>query len=95
MAAKLAHVPETPPEPTKSLDPDSCERIRALVKAEYSGKPERLALWSTHRLEEAWGLGTEIALLSKGRLAAFGTPEDLLRRSGADTPAGAYRRLVS
>lgn len=82
-------------EPTKSLDPDSCERIRALVKAEYSGKPERLALWSTHRLEEAWGLGTEIALLSKGRLAAFGTPEDLLRRSGADTPAGAYRRLVS
>ena len=82
-------------EPTKSLDSDSSERIRSLVKEECLGRPDRLAVWSTHKLEEAWSLASEIAVLSKGRLAAFGAPEELLRRSSASSPAEAYRRLTA
>ncbi|MBI5244333.1 MAG: ABC transporter ATP-binding protein [Elusimicrobia bacterium] len=82
-------------EPTKSLDAGSSERLQSLVKREYLEKPERFALWCTHRLEEAWGVGTEIAVLREGRLAAFGAPEELLRLSGAGTPQEAYRRLTA
>jgi len=62
-------------EPTAGLDPEERVRFRNLL-SELSG--ERIVLLSTHIVSDIEAAATEIAILSHGRLLAYGAPEALL-----------------
>lgn len=69
-------------EPTVGLDPIQIVEIRALVKE--LGKTHTV-IFSSHILSEVQAICDKILILSKGKLVAFGTSEELerqLRSSG-------------
>ncbi|MCW8131744.1 MAG: ATP-binding cassette domain-containing protein [Planctomycetota bacterium] len=73
-------------EPFSALDPITREALHAEVKALVA----RLGVTTvlvTHDVEEAFKLAQRVALMDKGRLIQFGTPEALLLR-----PAHEYTR---
>ena len=85
MAAALIHNPEVLflDEPTTGLDPVS----RARVWEEVRGVNEKLGVTiflTTQYLEEADALAHRVGIISRGRLAAQGTPEELKRARGSD-----------
>jgi ABC-2 type transport system ATP-binding protein len=66
-------------EPTASLDPDRSEWIRHRLQA-YQGQHQATILFSSHNLIEVEQLCDYVAIMSYGRLAAIGTPAELMRR---------------
>jgi len=82
MAAAILHRPEVLilDEPTEGLDPNQRVEIRRLVGE--LGR-ERTVLLSTHVMQEVEATCSRVVILSRGRLAADGTVEELLSaRSG-------------
>ena len=82
-------------EPTAGLDPEERVRFRNLL-SEHAGL--KLVLLSTHIVSDVESVATEIAVVRKGRLLAFGTPEELVARAAgavweAELPAGELERL--
>ncbi len=77
MAAAILHRPEVLilDEPTEGLDPNQRVEIRRLVGA--LGK-ERTVLLSTHVMQEVEATCSRVVILSRGRLAAQGTVDELL-----------------
>ena len=70
-------------EPTAGLDPTQIVEIRKLIRD--IGK-EKAILFSTHILDEAQKTSDRIVVISKGRIAAEGDPETLMRQaSGRDS----------
>ena len=67
-------------EPMVGLDP----RAAFLLKEEMKNQAQRGAtvFFSTHVLEVAEKLCDRVGIISKGRLLAEGTPEELLNRTG-------------
>jgi ABC-type multidrug transport system ATPase subunit len=65
-------------EPTVGLDPEERVRFRGAL-ADLAG--DRLVLFSTHIVSDIESVADRIALLDRGRLVAFETPEALLRRA--------------
>ena len=85
LAAALIHNPEVLflDEPTTGLDPVS----RARVWEEVRGINEKLGVTiflTTQYLEEADALAHRVGIISRGRLAAQGTPGELKRARGSD-----------
>ena len=85
LAAALIHNPEVLflDEPTTGLDPVS----RARVWEEVRSINEKLGVTiflTTQYLEEADALAHRVGIISRGRLAAQGTPEELKRARGSD-----------
>ena len=85
LAAALIHNPEVLflDEPTTGLDPVSRSRVWDEVRAIN----ERLGVTiflTTQYLEEADALAHRVGIISRGRLAAQGTPEELKRARGSD-----------
>ena len=85
LAAALIHNPEVLflDEPTTGLDPVS----RARVWEEVRSVNEKLGVTiflTTQYLEEADALAHRVGIISRGRLAAQGTPEELKRARGSD-----------
>ena len=85
LAAALIHNPEVLflDEPTTGLDPVS----RARVWEEVRGVNEKLGVTiflTTQYLEEADALAHRVGIISRGRLAAQGTPGELKRARGSD-----------
>lgn len=79
-------------EPTLGLDVLSGETIYRFMAEERSrGKA---ILFSTHQMAEVELLADRVGVLSRGRLVAEGTVEELLRRTGASTLARAFLSLV-
>jgi ABC-type multidrug transport system ATPase subunit len=64
-------------EPTGGLDPEERVRFRNLL-SELSG--ERIVILSTHIVSDVEATATQIAIVNKGKLVAFASPEELLRR---------------
>src|SRR5207244_9100541 len=62
-------------EPTAGLDPEERVRFRNLL-SELSG--ERIVILSTHIVSDVEAVGSQIALIARGRLVAEETPEALL-----------------
>ena len=62
-------------EPTAGLDPEERVRFRNLL-SDLSG--ERIVILSTHIVSDVEATATDIALISKGKLVAHATPEELL-----------------
>jgi ABC-2 type transport system ATP-binding protein len=70
-------------EPTSGMDPTSADSFRRLILDDLVKREKKTILMATHNLVEATSMCTRIALLSKGRLLAEGTPEEI-RRAVAD-----------
>ena len=61
-------------EPTAGLDPEERVRFRNLL-SELSG--ERIVILSTHIVSDVEATATQIALINRGHLVSFGTPESV------------------
>jgi ABC-2 type transport system ATP-binding protein len=70
-------------EPTSGLDPNQIIEIRSLIKR--LGKRKTVIL-STHILQEVEAVCSQVLIISDGRIAAQGTPEEIAGSlKGADT----------
>ena len=93
LAAALVGSPEllVLDEPTVGLDPLLRRDLWAMFKR--LAEDGTTLLVSSHVMDEA-GNCDELLLLYEGRLLAAGTPDDLLRRTGADDLGDGFLRLV-
>ena len=64
-------------EPTRSLDPLAAARMRALINSLAGGEPPTTILLTSHNLIEVEELCARIAIISRGRIRALGTPKEL------------------
>jgi ABC-2 type transport system ATP-binding protein len=64
-------------EPTSAMDPESARLVRDSIHELRSA--QRAILICTHNLAEAEELADTIAIISRGRIIAYGTPQDLKR----------------
>ena len=74
-------------EPVTGLDPVQIQEMRALIKSMSKNKT---ILLSTHLMQEVSALCDEVVILTKGRLTATGTPDEILEKSGKDTLEDAF-----
>ncbi|MCL4810088.1 MAG: ATP-binding cassette domain-containing protein [Thermoanaerobaculia bacterium] len=82
-------------EPTAGLDPEERVRFRNLL-SEHAGL--KLVLLSTHIVSDVESVATEIAVVRKGGLLAFGAPDELVAGAAgavweAELPATELERL--
>lgn len=70
-------------EPTNGLDPFATRALHEMIRAKAAAG--HTIFFSTHLLDQAEKLCTEIAILAKGRLAAHGTLADLRARVSTDS----------
>ena len=68
-------------EPTNGLDVASSRAVHALIR-EFR-EEGRCVLFCSHIMQEVAAVCDRIVVISRGRLAAHGTPDDLLRQTGA------------
>ncbi len=80
LALALIHDPEVLilDEPTDGLDPNQKHDVRALI-GELSR--DKAIIISTHLLEEVDAVCSRAVIISRGSIAANGTPDELARRS--------------
>ena len=78
-------------EPTVGLDPEERVRFREVLE-DMSG--ERIVILSTHIVSDVEAIASDIAIVAAGRLVARGTPDELIRASGASSVEGAYLHFV-
>jgi ABC-2 type transport system ATP-binding protein len=86
VAMGLLHRPEVLflDEPTTGLDPEA--RAELWQEIERLAREERMTiLLTTHYLEEADRLASQLAIVDRGRIVAQGTPDELKRELEGDT----------
>ncbi len=66
-------------EPLSALDTHLRSQMEAQLQETFAAY-RRPALLVTHNIEEAYRLGGELLVLSRGRIAAFGAKEEIFRR---------------
>ena len=81
LARALLHEPDVLflDEPTSGLDPEATRDVVSLI-ATLAREQGRTVLLCTHFLAEAGRLCRRMAVLQRGRLQAYGRPEDLAAR---------------
>lgn len=67
-------------EPTNGLDVMAVRETRDLIKA--LAEQGRCVLFTTHYMDEAERLCDHVAIILQGKIAAFGTPAELMRQTG-------------
>ena len=89
MAIGILHAPRVVllDEPTVGVDPQSRERIYAMI-GELRARGVAI-LYTTHYMEEAERLCDRVAIVDHGRVIALGTREELVRST-----VGGERRIV-
>jgi ABC-2 type transport system ATP-binding protein len=70
-------------EPTNGLDPFATRALHGIIRAKVA--EGRTILFSTHLLDQAEKLCTQIAILARGRLVANGTLAELRARLATDS----------
>jgi ABC-2 type transport system ATP-binding protein len=70
-------------EPTNGLDPFATRELHDIIRAKAAAG--RTIFFSTHLLDQAEKLCTQIAIVAKGRLAAHGTLTELRARLSTDS----------
>jgi len=80
-------------EPTRSLDPQSADRIRMFLRRDLAEAKGKTVFWATHDLAEAAEYAHEIAVISRGRIRLQG-PAASLAREGPASLRRAYERAV-
>jgi ABC-2 type transport system ATP-binding protein len=80
LAQAILHDPEVliMDEPTDGLDPNQKHEVRTLIS---EMAPRKAIVLSTHILEEVEQVCTRAIIISRGRIVADGTPEQLRARS--------------
>ncbi|HVL47617.1 MAG TPA: ABC transporter ATP-binding protein [Candidatus Thermoplasmatota archaeon] len=68
-------------EPSIGLDPHAARSVRALVK-DLTTKHGKTVVLTTHYMYEADQLSDRVAIMSRGRILAVGTPTELKERYG-------------
>jgi ABC-2 type transport system ATP-binding protein len=86
VAAALVHRPRVLflDEPTTGLDPEARAAMWAEIRR-LSGEQELTVVLTTHYMEEADRLADELLLVTRGRAAVQGTPEELKAALRGDT----------
>lgn len=81
LAAAILHDPDILllDEPTSGLDPNQAREVRGLIARL---KLEKTVVLSTHILSEVEASCDRILILNRGRIAAQGTPKELLGEAG-------------
>ena len=92
MARALVH---NPPilfldEPTKSMDVQTSDFVKALIKEELIGRQGKSVVFISHELYEMDNFCDRVVILSEGRVQVVGTPAEL----GARLPRRALYRIV-
>ncbi len=78
-------------EPTDGLDPNQKEHMQKLITA--MGKKKTILI-STHLLDEAEAIATRIMIISKGRILADGTLEEIKKSTKCKTLAAVFKKLT-
>lgn len=66
-------------EPLSALDTHLRSQVEALLQETFASD-QRPTLLVTHNIEEAYRLGEQLLVLSRGRMAALGAKEEIFRR---------------
>jgi ABC-2 type transport system ATP-binding protein len=66
-------------EPTKGMDVQTADTVRALLKNEFVQRQGKTVFLTTHDLYEMETLCDCIGVLARGEMRAFGRPRDLIR----------------
>jgi sodium transport system ATP-binding protein len=94
LARALVHDPQNVllDEPTNGLDVMSTRAVRAIVgRLRDEG---RCVLFSSHVMQEVSALCDSIVVMSRGKVAAVGSPDDLRRQTGHDSLEDAFVKLA-
>lgn len=94
IARAMVHRPQTVlmDEPTNGLDVMSTRALREYIRSlKDSGQSVVL---STHIMQEVAALCDRIVIIAKGKVAATGTVDELISRSGRDTIEDAFVQLI-
>jgi sodium transport system ATP-binding protein len=94
IARAMVHEPQTVlmDEPSNGLDVMSTRALREYILSLKSGGHS--VVLSTHIMQEVAALCDRIIIIAKGEVAADGTAEELLQRSGAKTLEDAFVKLI-
>lgn len=68
-------------EPTASLDPDTADRMRAIL-TDYQHQSGATLLLASHNMSEVERLCDQVIMLRAGRVVATGAPRELIHRYG-------------
>jgi sodium transport system ATP-binding protein len=79
-------------EPTNGLDVMAVRETRETIR--LVKEQGRCVLFSTHYMDEAERLCDQVAIITGGRITAFGAPINLMRDTGADTLEDAFVTLA-
>ena len=94
IARAMVHQPQTVlmDEPTNGLDVMSTRALREYIRSlKDSGQSVVL---STHIMQEVAALCDRIVIIAKGKVAATGTVDELISRSGRETIEDAFVKLI-
>jgi sodium transport system ATP-binding protein len=94
IARAMVHKPQTVmlDEPSNGLDVMSTRALRRyILDLKNSGHS---VILSTHIMQEVAALCDRIVIIANGRIAANGTAEELLLKSGSDSLEDAFVRLI-
>lgn len=80
-------------EPTNGLDIPTVHSLRSLLKRMRD--EGTCVIFSSHVLEEVRELCDDLVVISKGRIAARGTPQELCRQAGTGTLEDAFLRFTT
>ena len=94
IARAVIHQPQTVllDEPSNGLDVMSTRALRAYIR-DLKTQGHSVVL-STHIMQEVAALCDRIVIIAAGKIAADGTQEELLERSGSETIEDAFVRLI-
>jgi sodium transport system ATP-binding protein len=94
IARAMVHEPQTVlmDEPSNGLDVMSTRALRAYISGLKNGGHS--VVLSTHIMQEVAALCDRIVIIAKGEVAADGTADELLARSGCDTLEDAFVKLI-
>ncbi|MGK2926376.1 MAG: ABC transporter ATP-binding protein [Lysobacterales bacterium] len=94
IARAMVHTPQTVlmDEPSNGLDVMSTRALREYVRG--LRRDGHSVVLSTHIMQEVAALCDRIVIIAKGEVAADGTADELLQRSGCDSIEDAFVRLI-
>ena len=94
IARAMVHQPQTVlmDEPTNGLDVMSTRALREYIRS-LKDNGQSVVL-STHIMQEVAALCDRIVIIAKGKVAATGTVDELISRSGRDTIEDAFVQLI-
>lgn len=95
IARGLLHTPEVlfMDEPTIGLDPQTRNHIWKYLK-DLNGTSNITVFFTTHYMDEAERVADRVAIIDRGKIVAEGSPEELMKKTGAGSLEDAFLSLT-